>query len=100
MGSGHQQLERALAENGVEENVALRVPHFMVVPLIVAGTDLIVSLPSQVAKAWTQLVKMKVHPFPIRIPSFDVSLYWHPRVENDAANRWLRDALLELFGDE
>ena len=25
-GLGHQQLERALAENGVEENVALRVP--------------------------------------------------------------------------
>jgi DNA-binding transcriptional LysR family regulator len=99
MGSGHQQLERALAEHGVEENVALRVPHFMVVPLIIAGTDLIVSLPSQVAKAWTDLVKMKLHPFPIRIPSFDVSLYWHPRAENDAANRWLRGALLELFGD-
>ena len=100
MGSGHQQLERALAENGVEDNVALRVPHFMVVPLIVAGTDLIVSLPSQVAKAWSQLVKMKVHPFPIRISSFDVSLYWHPRVENDVANRWLREALLELFGEQ
>jgi DNA-binding transcriptional LysR family regulator len=42
---------------------------------------------------------MKVHPLPIRIPSFEVSLYWHPRVENDAANRWLRGALLELFGD-
>jgi DNA-binding transcriptional LysR family regulator len=80
--------------------VALRIPHFMVVPLIVAGTDLVVSLPSRVAEVWTRLVKIKVHPFPIRIPSFDVSLYWHPRVENDAANRWLRGALLELFGDE
>jgi hypothetical protein len=28
-----------------------------------------------------------------------VSLYWHPRVENDVANRWLRGALHELFGD-
>ena len=99
MGSGHEQLERALAENGVEANVALRVPHFMVVPLIIAGTDLIVSLPNQVARAWTKLVRMKVHPLPIRIPSFEVSLYWHPRVENDAANRWVREALLELFGD-
>src|SRR5512145_1534782 len=92
MGSGHEQLERALAENGVEANVALRVPHFMVVPLNIAGTDLIVSLPNQVARAWTKLVRMKVHPLPIRIPSFEVSLYWHPRVENDAANRWVREA--------
>jgi DNA-binding transcriptional LysR family regulator len=100
MGSGHQQLERALAERGVEHNVALRVPHFVVVPLIVAGTDLIVSLPSHVADVWAKLVKVKVHPLPIAIPSFDVSLYWHPRVENDAANRWLRDAMLQLFTDE
>jgi DNA-binding transcriptional LysR family regulator len=99
MGSGHQQLERALAEHGVEENVALRVPHFVVIPLIVANTDLIVSLPAHVAEVSARLVKMKVHPLPISIPSFDVSLYWHPRVENDAANRWLRDALLQLFGD-
>jgi DNA-binding transcriptional LysR family regulator len=99
MGSGHQVLERTLADHGVEENVALRVPHFVVVPLIVAGTDLIVSLPSRVAEASARLVKVKVHPLPIPIPSFDVSLYWHARVENDAANRWLRGAMLELFGD-
>jgi len=58
-----------------------------------------VSLPNQVAKAWTRLVKMKVHPLPIRIPNFEVSIYWHPRVENDAANRWVREALHELFSD-
>ena len=100
MGSGHQQLERALAEHGVEQNVALRVHHFVVVPLIVADTDLIVSLPRHVADVWSRLVKVKVHPLPIKIPSFDVSLYWHPRVENDAANRWLREALQQLFGDQ
>jgi DNA-binding transcriptional LysR family regulator len=99
MGSGHQQLERALAEHGVEQNVALRVPHFVVIPLIVAGTDLIVSLPGHVADVWARLVKIKVHPLPISIPSFDVSLYWHPRVENDSANRWLRDAMAQLFDD-
>ena len=99
MGSGHQQLERALAEHGVEQNVALRVPHFVVIPLIVADTDLIVSLPSHVADVWARLVKMKVHPLPIAIPSFDVSLYWQPRADNDLANRWLRDAMLQLFDD-
>ncbi|MEO8145522.1 MAG: LysR family transcriptional regulator [Betaproteobacteria bacterium] len=99
MGSGHQTLERTLAERGVQENVALRVPHFVVVPLIVAGTDLVVSLPSRVAGASSRLVKVKVHPLPIPIPSFDVSLYWHERVENDPANQWLRAAMIELFGD-
>ena len=40
-----------------------------------------------------------MHPLPIPIPSFDVSLYWHERAENDVANQWLRNALIELFGD-
>jgi DNA-binding transcriptional LysR family regulator len=100
MGSGHQVLERTLAEHGVLDNVALRVPHFVVVPLIVAGTDLIVSVPSRVAGASARLVKVKVHPLPVPIPSFDVSLYWHERVENDVANQWLRNAVTELFGDQ
>ena len=100
MGSGHQTLERTLAERGVEDNVALRVPHFVVVPLIIANTDLIVSVPSRVAGATARLMKAKVHPLPIPIPSFDVSVYWHERVENDGANRFLRAAFLELFGDK
>jgi DNA-binding transcriptional LysR family regulator len=99
MGSGHQTLERTLAEHGVHENVALRVPHFVVVPLIVAGTDLVVSLPSRVADASARLVKVKVHPLPIPIPSFDVSFCWHERVENDPANQWLRNSMADLFGD-
>lgn len=99
MGSGHQALERALAEHGVHENVALCVPHFVVVPLIIASTDLIVSVPSRVAGATARLVNARVHPLPIPIPSFDVSIYWHERVENDGANRWLRAALTDLFGD-
>jgi DNA-binding transcriptional LysR family regulator len=98
MGSGHQVLERMLAERGLEKNVALRVPHFVVVPLIVAGTDLIVSLPSHVADVSARLVKVRLHPLPIPIPSFDVSVYWHPRADNDPASRWLRGTLLELFG--
>ena len=100
MGSGHQVLERTLAERGVHDNVALRVPHFVLVPLIIANTDLIVSVPSRVAGATARLMKSKVHPLPIPIPSFDVSVFWHERVENDGANRWLRAAMLELFGNE
>jgi DNA-binding transcriptional LysR family regulator len=100
MGSGHQALERALAERGVHENVALRMPHFVVVPLIIANTDLVVTVPSRVAAATGRLVKSKVHPLPIPLPSFDVSVFWHERVENDGANRWLRAVLVELFGHD
>lgn len=98
MGSGHQVLERTLAERGMHDNVMLRVPHFVVVPLIIANTDLIVAVPSRVAATTGRLIKCKVHPLPVPIPSFDVSVFWHERVENDGANRWLRETFVELFG--
>lgn len=97
MGSGHQVLERALAERGLHENVVLRVPHFVVVPQILANTDLVVSVPSRVAATTGRLIRCKVHPLPVPIPSFDVSVFWHERVENDGANRWLRETFVELF---
>ena len=100
MGSGHQTLERTLARHGVQDNVALRVPHFVVVSMIVAGTDLVVSLPSRAAAASTKLVEVKVHPLPIPIPSFDVMMYWHERVDNDPANLWLRRVVQALFGEQ
>ena len=99
MGSGHQALEHALADHGVQDNVALRVPHFVVASMIVAGTDLVVAVPSRVAEVAARLVKVKVHPLPITIPSFDVMMYWHERVDRDAANQWLRQAVQDLFGD-
>ena len=97
MGSGPVSSAH-LAERGMEDNPRAR-SHFVVVPFIVSSTDPYRQLPSRVAEASARLVKVKVHPLPIALPSFDVSLYWHTRVENDAANRWLRNAMLELFGD-
>lgn len=45
MGSGHQIIERTLEAHGMQLNVALRVPHFVVIPLIIASTDLLVRSP-------------------------------------------------------
>jgi len=49
MGSGHKVIERTLERHGFNADHALRVPHFMVVPMIVASTDRIVTVPSRVA---------------------------------------------------
>lgn len=97
MGSGHQIIERTLERRGLKRNVALRVPHFLVIPMIVASTDLMVTIPSRVANAFSKLVRVRVHPLPVPIPSFDVSLFWHPRFADDPPIQWLRSLMVELF---
>ena len=97
LGSGHRIIERTLKQRGLKRDVSLRVPHFVVIPMIVADTDRIVTVPSRVANAFSALVNVQVHPLPIRIPSFDVSLSWHTRFAEDHALRWMRNTMVELF---
>lgn len=97
MGSGHQVIERTLERNGIRRNIALRVPHFMVIPQIVADTDLIVTIPNQVARLFSEYEKVRVLPLPVSIASFDVSLYWHARFSEEPAIQWMRALMVELF---
>jgi hypothetical protein len=35
----------------------------------------------------------------VAIPAADIGLHWHERFERDPGNRWLRERMLELFGE-
>ena len=100
MGSGHQVIERTLESRGFQGNIALRVPHFVVIPMIISGTDLIVTCPSRVANDLAQLERFSVFPVPLKIPTFDVSLYWHARFREDPPMVWMRSIIEQLFQEE
>jgi DNA-binding transcriptional LysR family regulator len=97
MGSDHKNVERKLSEQGIKREFALRVPHYMVIPMIVSGTQRIVTIPRRAADAFATLAHVRIHPLPVSIPSFDVSLFWHPRFRDDPPIQWMRDLMIELF---
>jgi len=96
-GTGHEVVERMLEEQGLGGNIALRVPHFMVVPMILARTDLVCTVPWQLAQAFKATGRFRMLEVPLALPTFDVRMLWHERFEQDPGNRWLRERLLELF---
>jgi len=96
-GTGHEVVERVLGEQGLLGHIALRVPHFMVVPMILARTDLVCTVPWQLAEAFRAMGRFRAHEVPLAIPSFEVRLLWHERFEQDPGSRWLREQLLELY---
>jgi DNA-binding transcriptional LysR family regulator len=97
IGSGHRVVEEALERNGIMRRIALRVPHFTVVPMVLARTDLLLTLPSQVARAYEADGRFKSLPVPLPIPPAEVAVHWHERFERDAGNRWLRELMVKLF---
>jgi DNA-binding transcriptional LysR family regulator len=99
-GTGHQVIEETFIREGLESRIAVRVPHFLVVPMILARTDLIVTVPSRVAALFAQTGNFNVLPLPLRMPSFEVRLHWHQRFHQDPANTWLRRLMTELYAEQ
>lgn len=97
LGSGHRAIERLFERRGLALNVALRVPHFMVVPMILADTDLLVTMPSRAAEALASMTPVDIHPLPVRMPAFDVALHWHQRFGEEPAVAWMREQMIGLF---
>jgi DNA-binding transcriptional LysR family regulator len=99
IGAGHRVIEDTLLAHGLNRRIALRVPHFMVVPMILERTDLVVTVPERVASVFERMGRFKTLRPPVAIPRTDVRVHWHERYDQDAGNRWLRSILVELYAD-
>ena len=86
----HAEPARALHMLGLEPRIRLALPHFMVVPTILAATDLAVILPLRPALRFARLHPLQVVEPDLGLPPFTVSMHWHWRFQHDSAHRWLR----------
>jgi DNA-binding transcriptional LysR family regulator len=96
-GMAHAIVERALPKNSVQHLVHLSVPDFVALPILVAESDLLVTMPAGLANAFATHLRLKILPPPLPLPEYDVKVYWHERFQRDPANMWLRQAFVQLF---
>ena len=96
-GSGHRVIEEALERHGLARRVALRVPHFTVMPMVLERTDLLLTIPLRIARVFEKGGRLKAARLPVPIPAADVGVHWHERFERDPGNRWLRELMVALF---
>ena len=96
-GMAHAVIEAELKQHGFGGTERLIVPQFMVLPLVIAGSDLLVIMPSRLAKAFSELVSIKILRPPLPLRPYDIKVYWHERFHHDPANRWFRRTLTTLF---
>lgn len=99
MGGGSTWVDPVLERLGKRRHIALRVPHYLVAPLIVAETDLIVTVARRVVRALGGSLPLREVAPPVAIPGFSVSMYWHPGRSEDPGHRWLREQLIAVAGD-
>jgi DNA-binding transcriptional LysR family regulator len=66
-GRGEAPVDIALARLGLSRRVAMRLPHFLVAPMLVAGSDMVLSLPRRLARVAAAMVPLAVLELPLRL---------------------------------
>ena len=92
-GLGHEDL--ALKRLGHRRQIALRIAHYRVAPLVVQQTDLALTMYKNMAEQFD----LNILPLPFKIPPLDLNVYWHKSTQDDPAQIWLRDTILNLTKD-
>lgn len=92
-GQDRGPIDVALATVGLERDIATLVGGFATALALARDSDLVASVPER----HTGKLRRGMHDFelPIRMPDILVSMLWHPRLDADAAHRWLRDLVRE-----
>lgn len=98
-GSAHEIVEQTLRNKGLARRIALRVPHFTVVPMILARSDHMVIVPEGLMRAIARFGRFKSLKPPMDIPALDVKVHWHERFGQDPGIAWLRGVLLDLYAE-
>ena len=96
-GSVESVVEQVLAKQGLQRRVALRIPHYLAAPAIIAATDLVVTVPRLLSNVLGRGYDLKTLTPPVSLPRIVVQQFWHERNHYDAGNRWLRNAIATLF---
>ena len=90
-------IKRALGKRASKRKIALHIPHYVVVPMILARGDLIAVVPQSVSTAFGYASELKSLPLPFELPPVRVRQFWHERCHHDPGHRWFRATLAELF---
>jgi DNA-binding transcriptional LysR family regulator len=71
------------------------MPHFIAAPMLVAESDMILSLPRRLARRIAATAPIEVLELPLEIEPLTVSMIWHERRQDDPAHAWLRRQMVE-----
>lgn len=90
-------IEQFLQAKGIQRRVVVELSHFMSLLPIVETSDLIATVPRDLAEFFVQHGAVRYVDTPMKSPVIDVHLFWHQRFQKDSAHVWLRKQIHELF---
>ncbi len=87
-GLGLGAIDEALEMIGLARTIVTTVDGFAAALALARGSDLVSTVPERHTIGLRD--GMETFALPVETDAFTISLLWHPRMEGDAAHRWLR----------
>lgn len=98
-GTSGSLVDSELSARGLARRVALRVANFLVAPIVVAETDFVNTMPKRLGLKLAERHGLRALPPPLELPRFGFLMLWHPRLDADPAQRWLRELVGRVSHD-
>ena len=90
-----EEIERALAAQGLSRRVVLALPHWSAALEVLAGTDLVLTVGSRAIGDLRRHKTLRRFTPPLELPEFAYQQAWHVRKQGDAMHRWLRNSMAQ-----
>lgn len=90
-------IDALLAKKGLRRRVQMTVPHFLVAPFVVAGSDLVLTAPARLLAPFRKSPKLRAIALPLKLPGYELAQVWAARTRSDEALRRLRGVVAATF---
>ena len=91
--NGLGYVDLALGKMGLQRRIALRSQHYLMASQVLQQTDMVMTVPERFARRHQlNYVRLPVND----VPPLETHLYWHESTDQDPANRWMREQMIEL----
>ena len=89
-------IDEAVEKQGHQLEKLFLVQNFLTMPFILAGTDMLATLPRLLAQTFAEQHGLQMLEPPLRLARIRYAAYWHERSQKDAGHRWLRTLLQDV----
>jgi len=95
-GVGESTVDAALSSRSLNRRIVMRVPHFLVGGMMVAESDMILTLPRRLANRLAASLPLQVLDAPLRLAPIAPTMIWHERLHSDPAHSWIRQQVVDV----
>jgi DNA-binding transcriptional LysR family regulator len=89
-------VDSALEARGLSRRVVLRMPNFSTAAVLVAGGELITTMPGGAARALARRLPLALHPVPLETPPIAFGAIFSEVYRFDPAHAWFRGLVAEV----